>query len=67
MCSCCVPQLRIHDSVHCDYYLLVKSQPIIEHCTAARFAPYTMSYPALSEQLQVRGFSLIVALCSGSL
>ncbi|KAF8064675.1 hypothetical protein HT031_003477 [Scenedesmus sp. PABB004] len=33
-------QVRIHDAVGCDFYLRVRSRPIIEHSTGLRFAPY---------------------------
>lgn len=46
MCACarvCVPsQIRIHRAVACDFYLRVRSRPIIEHTTGARFAPFNL-------------------------
>ena len=32
-------QVRIHSSQHCDFYLRVRSNPIIEHSSRLRFAP----------------------------
>lgn len=32
-------QLRIHSATRCDFYLRVRSGPIIEHSSACRFAP----------------------------
>lgn len=33
-------QLRMHTSSRVDFYVHASSHPIIEHCTALRFAPY---------------------------
>ena len=33
-------QLRIHTSTDCDLYIHAASHPILEHCSAMRFAPY---------------------------
>eukprot|EP01102_Stenamoeba_stenopodia_P012044 TRINITY_DN3754_c0_g1_i2.p1 TRINITY_DN3754_c0_g1~~TRINITY_DN3754_c0_g1_i2.p1 ORF type:complete len:324 (-),score=64.29 TRINITY_DN3754_c0_g1_i2:18-932(-) len=33
-------QLRVHNSVRCDFYLYVKSNPIIEESSALRFASF---------------------------
>lgn len=48
-------QIRIHTSTRCDYYLHVLSHPIIEHCTALRFAPSGLDYPLLSAQREAAG------------
>ena len=40
-------QLRIHTSQRVDFYVHASSHPIIEHCTALRFAPYPPLPPAL--------------------
>ena len=32
---------------------LLRSGPIIEHSSAARFAPYSLDYPALRDHLEV--------------
>ncbi|EKM56627.1 uncharacterized protein PHACADRAFT_172285 [Phanerochaete carnosa HHB-10118-sp] len=36
-------QFRMHTSTQVDVYLLIESNPIIEHCTKLRFAPYPTS------------------------
>jgi hypothetical protein len=36
-------QIRLHDAHHCDFYLHVLSNPIIEHCDTLRFAPHDYS------------------------
>ncbi len=33
-------QVRIHSSSGSDFYLAVRSKPIIEHCNGLRFAPF---------------------------
>ncbi len=38
-------QIRIHHATRCAFSLLVLSNPIIEHSTALRFAPYDFSFP----------------------
>ncbi|KAF5828685.1 tubulin binding cofactor C-domain-containing protein [Dunaliella salina] len=35
-------QVRIHRAVSCDFYLRVRSRPIIEHTQGARFAPFNL-------------------------
>jgi hypothetical protein len=45
-------QLRIHVSEQCDFYVAVKSAPIIEHCSRMRFAPFALQYPQLGAQLR---------------
>jgi hypothetical protein len=45
-------QLRIHVSEQCDFYVAVKSAPIIEHCSGMRFAPFALQYPQLDAQLR---------------
>jgi hypothetical protein len=41
-------QLRIHTSKRVDFYVHASSHPILEHCTALRFAPY----PSLPTKLE---------------
>lgn len=44
-------QIRIHNSQRVTFYLTARSSPIIEHCTAMKFAPYidlSSGEPALS-------------------
>jgi hypothetical protein len=36
-------QMRIHSSTDCDFYLRVRSKPIIEHSSRVRFAPLELS------------------------
>ena len=45
-------QLRIHVSEQCDFYVAVKSAPIIEHCSRMRIAPFALQYPQLGAQLR---------------
>jgi hypothetical protein len=49
-------QVRIHNCQDCDFYLLVKSNPIIEQCSNIGFAPYAFQYPNQQEQFQAAGF-----------
>jgi hypothetical protein len=37
-------QIRIHTANKCTFYLVVQSNPIIEHSNAVQFAPYSVSY-----------------------
>ena len=37
-------QFRMHDTHNTDVYLLCPSRPIIEHCTAIRFAPLPLEW-----------------------
>ena len=48
------PQLRVHTTVDCVFYLHVTSKAIIEDCRKLQFAPYSLSYPKLQAQFQVR-------------
>jgi len=50
-------QLRIHSATRCDFFVRMRSGPIIEHSSNARFAPYHLSYPALAAQLQAFGLA----------
>jgi len=54
-------QMRLHNMVDCDLYLQMRSHPIIEDCTGLRFAPYTLEYPGLEEQLA--GVDLAAEAC----
>ncbi|CAM9522613.1 unnamed protein product [Chrysoparadoxa australica] len=45
-------QLRIHDSENVDFYVLIKSGPIIEKCHGMRFAPYSLAYQGMSTHLE---------------
>ncbi|KAH6827803.1 C-CAP/cofactor C-like domain-containing protein [Perilla frutescens var. hirtella] len=44
-------QIRIHNAKNCDFYLRVRSRPIIEDCSGVRFAPYCLSYQGMEEDL----------------
>ncbi|KAL3684535.1 hypothetical protein R1sor_002557 [Riccia sorocarpa] len=44
-------QIRIHSTKATDFYLRVRSRPIVEYTTNVRFAPYAFSYPGLQEDL----------------
>jgi len=44
-------QMRLHHSHGCDYYLQMRSTPIIEDCSTLRFAPYALEYPELPLEL----------------
>ena len=44
-------QIRIHNSVGCDFYVCTASGPIIEDCSGTRFAPYVFRYPALDKHM----------------
>ncbi|PIN26773.1 Beta-tubulin folding cofactor C [Handroanthus impetiginosus] len=45
-------QIRIHNAKDCDFYLRVRSRPIIEDSTGVRFAPYCLSYEGIEEDLK---------------
>ncbi|GER27338.1 tubulin folding cofactor C [Striga asiatica] len=44
-------QIRIHNSKSCDFYLRVRSRPIIEDSCGVRVAPYCLSYEGLEKDL----------------
>ena len=48
-------QVRIHSAQRCDFYLCVRSNPIIEHSAGLRFAPYAPAYPGAGAQLAASG------------
>ena len=41
----CSHQIRIHNSENTAFYLIAKSNPIIEHCKSMRFGVYNCTYP----------------------
>ncbi|KAK4485623.1 hypothetical protein RD792_008266 [Penstemon davidsonii] len=45
-------QIRIHNAKDCDFYLRVRSRPIIEDSCGVRFAPYCLSYEGLERDLE---------------
>ncbi|GMY11370.1 tubulin-folding cofactor C [Fagus crenata] len=45
-------QIRIHNAKGSDFYLRVRSRPIIEDCNGVRFAPFCLSYEGIEEDLR---------------
>ncbi|CAL5214409.1 unnamed protein product [Lathyrus oleraceus] len=45
-------QIRIHGARRSDFYLRVRSRPIVEDCNGVRFAPYCLSYGGIEEDLR---------------
>ncbi|KAL9227511.1 hypothetical protein vseg_003192 [Gypsophila vaccaria] len=45
-------QIRIHNARGCDFYLRVRSRPIIEDSNGVRFAPYCLQYEGLEDDLK---------------
>ncbi|KAI4385244.1 hypothetical protein MLD38_003295 [Melastoma candidum] len=50
-------QIRIHGVRSSDFYLRVRSKPIIEDCTGVRFAPYCLRYDGVDDDLKEAGLS----------
>ncbi|EXB29460.1 Tubulin-specific chaperone C [Morus notabilis] len=50
-------QIRIHHVKASDFYLRVRSRPIIEDTTNVRFAPYCLSYEGIDEDLKSAGLN----------
>lgn len=48
-------QIRIHQARATDFYLRVRSRPIIEDCSNVRFAPHVMKYEGIEEDLKDSG------------
>lgn len=48
-------QIRIHAAKRSDFYLRVRSRPIIEDSNGVRFAPYCLSYQGIEEDLRCAG------------
>ncbi|CAL1373573.1 unnamed protein product [Linum trigynum] len=48
-------QIRIHNAIGCDFYLRVRSRPIIEDCSRVRFAPYCLRYEGIEKELKEAG------------
>ncbi|KAL6523677.1 hypothetical protein OROGR_017280 [Orobanche gracilis] len=44
-------QIRVHNTKSCDFYLRLRSRPIIEDSFGVRFAPYCLSYQGIEEDL----------------
>jgi len=51
-------QIRIHHAMRSDFYLRVRSRPIVEDCNGVRFAPYCLSYRGIEEDLCGAGLDL---------
>lgn len=45
-------QIRIHNANASDFYLRVRSRPIIEDCSGVRFAPYRLHYRGIERDLE---------------
>ena len=50
-------QLRIHSATRCDFFVRMRSGPIVEHSSSARFAPYHFSYPELAQHMLAFGLA----------
>ncbi|RLM80401.1 tubulin-folding cofactor C [Panicum miliaceum] len=49
-------QIRIHEARATDFYLRVRSRPIIEDCNGVRFAPHALKYDGIDVDLKESGF-----------
>lgn len=45
-------QIRIHSTTATDFYLRVRSRPIVEYTKGVRFAPYAFHYSGIEKDLQ---------------
>ncbi|XP_002985749.2 tubulin-folding cofactor C [Selaginella moellendorffii] len=45
-------QIRIHSTTNTDFYLRVRSRPIVEHVSGVRFAPYAFHYQGIEDHLK---------------
>ncbi|XP_054807316.1 tubulin-folding cofactor C [Prosopis cineraria] len=45
-------QIRIHNAKRSDFYLRVRSRPIIEDSNSVRFSPYCLTYEGIEEDLR---------------
>ncbi|KQJ99892.1 tubulin-folding cofactor C [Brachypodium distachyon] len=48
-------QIRIHEARATDFYLRVRSRPIIEDCCGVRFAPHALKYEGIEKDLRDSG------------
>uniref|UniRef100_A0A1J3DIG7 Tubulin-folding cofactor C n=1 Tax=Noccaea caerulescens TaxID=107243 RepID=A0A1J3DIG7_NOCCA len=48
-------QIRIHCAKKSDFYLRVRSRPIVEDCNGVRFAPYCLDYQGIEQDLKTAG------------
>jgi len=51
-------QIRIHNCYKSDFYLYVRSNPIIENCNEIRFGPYNLNFPQIKIQFEEARFDL---------
>lgn len=51
-------QIRIHGAKRSDFYLRVRSRPIVEDCIGVRFAPYCLSYRGIEGDLHGAGLDV---------
>ncbi|KNC76748.1 hypothetical protein SARC_10770 [Sphaeroforma arctica JP610] len=49
-------QLRIHDTIKTDFFLLLTSHPIIEDCSELRFGRYTYDFEGNEADIEERAF-----------
>ena len=54
-------QFRLHRCLRTDFYVRSRSGPIIEHCSALRFAPYHVQYAALDDELALPSVGLALS------
>ncbi|XBH87384.1 hypothetical protein VPH35_074851 [Triticum aestivum] len=50
-------QIRIHEARATDFYLRVRSRPIIEDCSGVRFAPHALKYEGIEDDLRDSGLA----------
>ncbi|MEW5317174.1 MAG: hypothetical protein WDW38_008499 [Sanguina aurantia] len=55
-------QVRIHRAQHSDFYLRVRSKPIIEHSLRLRFAPYCLEDEGVQSRLAAHRLGVDVGL-----
>ncbi|OEL24541.1 Tubulin-folding cofactor C [Dichanthelium oligosanthes] len=48
-------QIRIHEARATDFYLRVRSRPIIEDCSGVRFAPHALEYEGIETDMRESG------------
>ncbi|CAA7028078.1 unnamed protein product [Microthlaspi erraticum] len=51
-------QIRIHCARKSDFYLRVRSRPIVEDCNGVRFAPYCLDYEGIEQDLRTAGLEV---------
>jgi hypothetical protein len=48
----CSHQIRIHNSENTEFYLIARSNPIIEHCKEMKFSIYDCTYSNFEQHLK---------------